>query len=131
MRGSCFYGAGLRGEDAFPRGRCLLSGSRGSITRRGSGSTVVSGRMKVLLRLRVRCHGDLIAEGENELLVEVFSPEERRRTPEDHRRRVGPLGRYGPGHKPGGIFREVTLVLVEGFASVLCGQDVSRTGRRT
>jgi beta-mannosidase len=56
------------------------------------------------------CTGSLV-EGENELLVEVYSPEERE---ENARETVGGVwARWDgmdPGINPGGIFREVTLV---------------------
>ena len=74
------------------------------------------------------CTGSLV-EGENELLVEVYSPEERE---ENTRETIGGVwARWDgmdPGINPGGIFRDVTLVRSGSVRLRSVGVDVSPSG---
>ena len=74
------------------------------------------------------CTGSVI-EGENELLVEVYSPEERE---ENTRETIGGVwARWDgmdPGINPGGIFRDVTLVRGGPVRLRSVGVDVSHSG---
>jgi beta-mannosidase len=72
---------------------------------------------------------DSLIEGENELLVEVFSPEERE---ENTRQTIGGVwARWDgmdPGINPGGIFRDVTLVRGGAVRLRSVGVDVGPSG---
>ena len=70
-----------------------------------------------------------LVEGENELLVEVYSPEERE---ENTRETIGGVwARWDgmdPGINPGGIFRDVTLVRRGEVRVLAVGVDVGPSG---